>query len=209
LRIIDRGNMIRADDPNGLAVVTQLQPIAVIFTIPQDEIARVQRRMHSGPPLVVEAYNRDFSIKLAAGELSALDNQVDSTTGTVRLKAKFDNQDEMLFPNQFVNVRLLIDTRRDAVIAPSAAVQRGPSFTFAYVLKGDSTVDLRKVQPGPTEGTEVIIEEGLAAGEKVVTDGLDKLRPGTAVVLRDGGKSSPSGSANAPSDAAGKQARPE
>lgn len=209
LRIVDRGNMIRADDPNGLAVVTQLQPIAVIFTIPQDEIARVQRRMHSGPPLVVEAYNRDFSIKLAAGELSALDNQVDSTTGTVRLKAKYDNQDEMLFPNQFVNVRLLIDTRRDAVIAPSAAVQRGPSFTFAYVLKSDSTVDLRKVQPGPTEGTEVIIEEGLAAGEKVVTDGLDKLRPGTAVVLRDGGKSSPSGSANAASDAAGKQARPE
>lgn len=185
LRLVDRGNMIRANDPNGLAVVTQLQPIAVIFTIPQDEIARVQHRMLDGKPLEVEAYNRDFSIKLASGTLAALDNQVDATTGTLRLKAVFANEDNMLFPNQFVNIRLLVDVRKGAVIAPSAAIQRGPSFTFAYVLKDDSTVELRKLVLGPTEASEVIVTDGLTPGERVVTDGLEKLQPGASVVLRD------------------------
>lgn len=185
LRTVDPGNMIRANDATGLAVVTQLQPIAVQFTIPQDEIARVQRRMLSGDKLTVDAYNRDFSIKLASGTLAAIDNQVDSTTGTVRLKAVFANEDNMLFPNQFVNARLQVETRRDVVIAPAVAVQRGPSFTFAYVIKDDSTVELRKITLGPSEGTEVVVTDGLSPGEMVVTDGLDKLQPGGAVVVRD------------------------
>lgn len=188
LRLVDRGNMIRANDVNGIAVVTQLQPIAVVFTIPQDEIARVQQRVLEGAPPVVEAYNRDFSIKLASGKLIALDNQVDATTGTLRLKAEFDNEDDMLFPNQFVNVRLLVDVRKDAVIAPLAAIQRGPTFTFAYVLKSDSTVELRKVVLGSSEGSETIITDGLEPREKVVTDGLEKLQPGGAVTLRDANK---------------------
>ena len=192
LRLVDQGNMIRANDPNGLALVTQLQPISVVFTIPQDEIARVQQRMQTGASLQVEAYNRDFSIRLAQGTLSALDNQVDATTGTVRLKAKFDNENEMLFPNQFVNVRLLVDTRQDAILVPSAAIQRGPNFTFAYVMAKDAEakpiVELRKITLGPTEGNEVAVVEGLAAGEMVVTDGLDKLQPGAPVTLRDASK---------------------
>lgn len=195
LRLVDRGNMIRAGDVNGIAVVTQLQPISVVFTIPQDEISRVQTRMKSGAPLEVAAYNRDFSTKLAAGTLSALDNQVDATTGTVRLKAEFKNEDELLFPNQFVNVRLLVDTQRQAVLIPTAAVQRGQNFIYVYVLKKDpakdgkeSTVELRKITLGPTEGSEVVVAEGLAAGEMVVTDGLEKLQHGAAVTMRDPSK---------------------
>ncbi len=203
LRLVDRGNMIRANDPNGLAIVTQLQPIAVIFTIPQDEIGRVRKRMLADSKLQVEAYNRDFSIKLASGTLAALDNQVDSTTGTVRLKAVFDNEDEMLFPNQFVNVRLLVDVREKAVIAPAAAIQRGPNFTFAYVFKNDSTVELRKLNLGPAEGAEVIVAEGLEPGERVVTDGLEKLQPGAAVALRDSKTSAVSGRTTAPPVATG------
>lgn len=192
LRLVDQGNMIRSGDAGGIAVVTQLQPISVVFTIPQDEIARVQRRMNSGEPLTVEAYNRDFTAKLASGTLSALDNQVDATTGTVRLKATFDNEDELLFPNQFVNVRLLVDEQRKVVLIPTAAVQRGQNFIYVYVLKQDgekgTTVELRKITLGATEGTEVIVAEGLTAGESVVTDGLEKLQNGAAVTMRDPNK---------------------
>ena len=188
LRLVDPGNMVRANDTNGLAVVTQLQPIAVVFTIPQDEIARVQNKMKGKDSLAVEAYNRNFSIKLAAGDLTAIDNQVDATTGTVKLKAVFKNEDNLLFPNQFVNVRLKVDTREDAIIVPAAAVQRGPSFNFVYVVKSDSTVELRKVTTGPTEGAEMIVNDGLVAGELVVTDGIEKLAAGSSVVLRDPNK---------------------
>jgi len=191
LRLVDQGNMIRSGEAGGIAVVTQLQPISVVFTIPQDEIARVQKRMKSGEPLTVEAFNRDFTTRLAAGTLSALDNQVDATTGTVRLKATFDNEDEMLFPNQFVNVRLLVDTQQKVVLVPTAAVQRGQNFIYVYVLKPgekSSTVELRKITLGATEGTEVIVVEGLAAGEQVVTDGLEKLQNGAAVTMRDPNK---------------------
>ncbi len=196
LRLVDPGNIVRANDPSGLAVVTQLQPIALIFTIPQDEIARVQRKLREDKELTVEAYNRDFSLKLATGKLLAIDNQVDSTTGTVRLKAIFENEDNMLFPNQFVNARLLVDLKRDAVIIPAAAVQRGPESMFVYVVKPDETVELRKVVAGAAEGDEISIDEGLSPGEMVVTDGIDKLQPGAKVVMRDqaaarsGGKTS-------------------
>lgn len=187
LRLVDPGNMVRANDPGGIAVITQLQPIAVVFTIPQDEISRVQQKLNAGQPLMVEAYDRDFDMKLATGKLLALDNQVDPATGTVRIKAIFDNEDNLLFPNQFVNARLLIDVKREAVIAPSAAVQRGPDLTFVYIVKSDDTVELREVEIGPTEGDETSIERGLAPGDVVVTDGVDKLQPGAKVSARKRG----------------------
>jgi len=196
LRLVDQGNIVRANDPNGLAVITQLKPIALVFTIPQDDIGRVQRRISDGEPLKVDAFDRDFKQKLATGTLLAIDNQVDATTGTVRLKAEFKNEDGMLFPNQFVNARLLVDTRRGAIVVPSAAVQRGPTSMFVYVVKADETVELRNVVPGPAEGGETSIESGVSPGEIVVTDGLDKLQPDAKVApkLKDadakGGKGS-------------------
>lgn len=206
LRMVDPGNMVHANDANGLAVITQLQPIALVFTIPQDDIARVQKRMkgQGGDKLPVEAWDRDLHAKLASGALLAIDNQVDQTTGTVRLKAIFENKDEMLFPNQFVNARLLVDTRRGVVLAPTAAIQRGPESTFVYVVKSDSTVELRNVIIGPAEGNETSIDTGLQPGEIVVTDGIDKLTNGTKVTTRGpetrstqpaGTKKSPSGKA--------------
>jgi multidrug efflux system membrane fusion protein len=185
LRLVDAGNIVRANDPNGLAVINQLQPIALIFTIPQDEIPRVQKRMNEGHELVVDAYDRDFRTKLAAGKLLATDNQVDPATGTLRLKAIIDHEDNALFPNQFVNTRLLVDTKRDAIVVPSSAVQRGPTSTFVYVVKSDETVELRNVTIGPAEGAETSIEYGLQPGEVVVTDGIDKLQPGAKVSTRD------------------------
>ena len=192
LRLVDQGNFVRANDPTGLAVITQLQPIAVVFTIPQDDIARVMKQALDDRNLVVDAYDRDFKMKLASGKLAAFDNQVDPTTGTLRLKAVFENEDHLLFPNQFVNARLLVDTKRDAIVVPSAAVQRGPASTFVYVVRPDEYVDLRNVVIGPAEGNETSIESGLTVGELVVTDGIDKLQPwkdkehpGTKVSVRD------------------------
>ena len=185
LRLVDQGNVVRANDPSGLAVITQLQPIAVVFTIPQDDIARVQKEMRDDQALTVDVYDRDFRVKLASGKLAAIDNQVDPTTGTLRLKAVFENEDHLLFPNQFVNARLLVDTKRDAIVVPSSAVQRGPTFTFVYVVQPDETVELRNVVIGPTEGTETSIDSGLTPGEFVVTEGIDKLQPGTKVSTRE------------------------
>ncbi len=185
LRLVDEGNIVRANDPNGLAVITQLQPIALIFTIPQDDIPRVQKRMHAGHELKVEAFDRDFRTRLAEGKLLATDNQVDPTTGTLRLKAIVDEEETNLFPNQFVNTRLLVDTKQDAIVVPSAAVQRGPGSTFVYVVKSDETVERRDVTMGPTEGAETSIDYGLKVGEIVVTEGIDKLQPGSKVSTRD------------------------
>ncbi len=185
LRLVDQGNMVHANDLVGMAVITQLQPISLVFPIPQDNIPRVQQRMNEGQALPVDAYDRDFKLKLAAGQLAAIDNQVDSLTGTLRFKAVFDNKDDMLFPNQFVNAKLLVDTRKNAIIVPSAAVQRGPNGIFVYVVMEDETVDLRYVKTGHTEGAETLIETGLAPGETVVTDGLDKLKKGAKVTTRD------------------------
>jgi len=190
LRLIDQGNMIRANDPNnGLAVITQLQPIAVLFTIPEDQLQQVLPKMQAGQPLVVEAYNRDLKQKLATGKLLTIDNQIDPNTGTVKCKAIFSNDDNTLFPNQFVNARLLVDTKKNATIVPTAAPQRSPQGTFVYVVKDDSTVDMRKVVVGPSEGDDVIIESGLTPGEAVVIEGVDRLQRGTKVAARaaDGG----------------------
>jgi multidrug efflux system membrane fusion protein len=183
LRLVDQGNMVRATDPNGLAVIAPVQPINVVFTIPADSIQQVMAQSRKGLRLPVEAWDRDLKSRLASGSVAAIDNQVDTTTGTVRLKALFTNADASLFPNQFVNARLQVDTVRDTVIVPTAAVQRSPQGVFVYVIKADSTVDMRPIEVQGTEGDETAVKRGLAAGEMVVTDGLEKLRPGSKVSL--------------------------
>ncbi|MCC7422928.1 MAG: MdtA/MuxA family multidrug efflux RND transporter periplasmic adaptor subunit [Planctomycetaceae bacterium] len=183
LRAVDQGNIVRANDLNGMATITQLDPISLVFTIPQDDIPRILKPLQEEKTLKVDAFDRDFKKRIAEGHLDAIDNQVDPQTGTLRLKAVFDNKEHLLFPNQFVNVRLLVETKKDAILVPSAAVQRGPNSTFVYVVKSDDTVELRNVIIGPTEGTETALETGLTVGETVVTDGIDKLRAGAKVSL--------------------------
>ncbi|MFO0896824.1 MAG: MdtA/MuxA family multidrug efflux RND transporter periplasmic adaptor subunit [Pirellulales bacterium] len=202
LRTVDEGNMVQANSPTGLAVITQLQPIAVVFTIPQDDIPRVQRRLNEGQQLVVEAFDRSFRELLATGTLSALDNQVDSTTGTLRLKAIFPNENGALFPNQFVNARLTVDTRQGVTVVPTAAIQRGPGLTFVYRVKPDETVEVQKIALGPSEGDQTVVESGLSPGDRVVTDGVDKLMPGAKVNWGKGGNGKP------PADAGAKKAGP-
>jgi multidrug efflux system membrane fusion protein len=181
LRLVDVGNIVHANDPNGIVVITQLQPIDVLFTIPADHLSQVLPQVRSGQSLAVDAYDRDLKNKLATGKLVAVDNQIDSTTGTVRIKAIFDNGDEALFPNQFVNARLLVDTLHGAVTVPNAAVQRSPQSTFVYLVKPDHTVESRNVVVKMSEGDDATLESGLAAGDVVVIDGVDKLRPGAKV----------------------------
>ena len=181
LRLLDQGNIVRAGDANGLVVITQLQPVAVLFTVPQDSVPVVMRRMQSGEKIPVEAWDREQKLKLADGELVSADNQVDPATGTVKLKAQFGNEDGALFPNQFVNVRMKLDTLRDVVVIPSAAVQRGAQGLFVYVVRPDNTVAQRVVKLGPAEGLRVAVNEGLVTGEVVVVDGMDRLRPGAPV----------------------------
>jgi multidrug efflux system membrane fusion protein len=191
LRVVDRGNMIHANDASGLAVITQLQPVSVLFSLPEDAIPRVVKQMNAGNKLPVEAYDRDLKVKLATGTLLAIDSQIDPTSGTVRFKAIFPNEDNSLFPNQFVNARLLINTIKDAVLVPSAAVQRSPQSTFVYVVssdtkgdgKGESTVEMRNIEVGPTEGDDTVIQSGLAPSEMVVVEGIDKLQQGAKVTV--------------------------
>jgi multidrug efflux system membrane fusion protein len=187
LRLVDQGNMVHANDPGGLAVITQVQPIAVVFTLPADSLPQVLKKMSPETPLVTEAYNRDLKTRLASGTLLAVDNQIDPSTGTVRLKALFTNENLALFPNQFVNARLLVDARKGVVLIPSPALQRGPQSTFVYVVKSDSTVETREITAGPFEGDLTSVESGLSAGEIVVTDGVDKLQPGSKVSTRTEG----------------------
>jgi multidrug efflux system membrane fusion protein len=184
LRLVDVGNVVHANDATGLLVITQVQPITVLFTVPEDDLRAVLTKSGDAERLVVEAYDRAGQTKLATGALQSTDNQIDPTTGTTKLKAVFDNADASLFPNQFVNVRLLLDVRKDAVIAPGAAVQRGKDGIFVYVVTADQTVEVRPVTLGPTADGEAAIASGLAAGEQVVVDGVDKLRAGGAVRMR-------------------------
>jgi len=185
LRLVDAGNIVRAGDANGLVVITQLQPVTVIFTIPQDNLPSLMPRLRSGEKLPVEAYDREQKKKLAAGTLLTVDNQIDPATGTIKLKAQFPNADGSLFPNQFVNVRMLLDTRRGATLVPNAAVVRGGQGTFVYVVKEDRTVELRKVSVGMAEGDSVSVESGLAPGELMVVEGSDRLRDGAKVDIPD------------------------
>ena len=186
LRLVDSGNIVHATDTGGLVIITQLQPITVIFTIPEDSIPTVLEQLHQGVRLPVEAYDREYRRKLAEGALLTIDNQVDPTTGTVRLKAQFPNTDNRLFPSQFVNARLLIETRRGATVVPTAAIQQSPRGSFVYVLRPDRTVGVRPVTVGVTDGDDVSIERGLAVGEQVVVEGAERLRDGAAIALRTG-----------------------
>ncbi len=176
LRLVDPGNMVHANDPGGLLVIAQVEPIAVVFTIPQDNLPSVLARMRSATPVPVDAYDREGRTKLASGVLFAVDNQIDVGTGTVKLKASFANTDGSLFPNQFVNARVLVDTLRDTVLVPAEAIQRGVQGPFVYVVRADKTVELRKLALGPSEGGVVAVREGLAAGDVVVVDGADKVQ---------------------------------
>lgn len=185
LRLVDQGNIVRAGDANGLVVITQLQPVTVVFTIPQDSLPGLVQRLRSGEKLPVEAYDREQKKKLASGALASVDNQIDLATGTIRLKAQFPNEDGSLFPNQFVNVRMLLDTRRGVTLVPNAAVVRGGQGTFVYVIKEDRTVELRKVSVGIVEGESVSVESGLALGEMMVVEGSDRLRDGAKVEIPD------------------------
>jgi multidrug efflux system membrane fusion protein len=188
LRQVDLGNMVRSGDTNGLVVITQLQPITVVFSIPEDSLPPVMKKLAAGDKLTVTAFDRSGKTRLAAGALITVDNQIDPTTGTVKLKAQFSNEDVSLFPSQFVNARLLVDTKRGATVVPVAAVQRGTPGTFVYTIDAEKkTVSVRKVQLGPAQGDLVSVEQGLDPGTLVVVDGADKLREGQTVemVVRD------------------------
>ena len=191
LRLVDTGNIVHATDANGLLVITEIQPITVVFTIPADQLPQVLPQTKAGRQLLVDAYDRDLKNKLATGSVLAIDNQIDQTTGTVKIKAIFPNENLALYANQFVNARLLVDTLRGVVIVPTAAIQRSPQSTYAYVVKPDSTVDMRNVDVQVTQGDDTVIRRGIAAGETVVTDGVDKLQPGMKVAL--GTPGAPSG----------------
>ncbi len=197
LRLVDAGNVVHANDTNGLLVITQVHPVSVLFTLPEDELPPILRKLSAGEHPAVEAYDRSGRNKIATGSLATVDNQIDATTGTTRLKAVFDNQDNSLFPNQFVNVRLLLEVRKNAVLVPSAAIQRGPQGTFVYVVKDDHTVDVRPVAVGPTAAADASIESGLQPGEAVVVDGVDKLRAGSTVQARTPASEMPAHSSGA------------
>jgi multidrug efflux system membrane fusion protein len=209
LRLVDPGNIVRAGDANGLVVITQLQPITVVFTIPQDNLPSLMQRLRSKEKLPVEAYDREQKKKLAAGVLASVDNQIDPATGTIKLKAQFPNEDGGLFPNQFVNVRMLLDVRRGATLVPNAAVVRGGQGTFVYVVKEDRTAELRKVSAGIVEGDNVSIESGLAPGEMLVVEGSDRLRDGAKVEIPDRTTRALPGEGKTPGKGEGKRRRKE
>jgi multidrug efflux system membrane fusion protein len=218
LRLVDLGNIVHAADTTGMVVITQMQPITVVFSLPEDDLPQIQKRLAGGQPLVVDAYDRDLTVKLATGKLLALDSAIDPTSGNIKIKAIFDNQNNELFPSQFVNARMLINTVHDAVLVPSAAIQHTPTSTFVYVFQRDPApatvpalaapastdspqptkrpdrgptgkVTMRQVTVGPSqegigpdeEDTTVVLD-GIAAGDVVVTDGVDKLQEGTRVI---------------------------
>lgn len=188
LRQVDIGNIVHASDTSGIVIITQVQPITAIFSVPEDNIPAVMQQLQQGKTLPTEAWSRDQSNQLANGVLLTMDNQVDATTGTIRLKAQFPNTDYALFPNQFVNIRMLLDTRVDAIVIPTAAIQRGAKGLFVYVVKQDHTVNVRNIKSGPVQGDITAIEDGVSVGETVVVDGVDRLREGAKVepVMRGG-----------------------
>jgi membrane fusion protein, multidrug efflux system len=184
LRLVDLGNVVHTTDTNGLAVITQVQPITVVFSLNQDDIPQIIKSSANGLTPQVDAYDRDMTAKLATGTLSALDSQVNPSSGTVLLKATFDNKDNALFPQQFVNAQLLVDTQRGKIIVPVAAVQHGPDGDFVWVIKPDSTVQVQSIETGTVQADQAAVESGLAPGDKVVVDGFDKLVPGSHVSVK-------------------------
>jgi multidrug efflux system membrane fusion protein len=192
LRQVDPGNIVHAADTTSMLILTQLQPIAVVFTLPEDQLPLVAQHMKNAT-LLVEAYSRDNQTKLATGKLQTIDNEIDSTTGTAKLKAVFDNRDNALWPNQFVNANLLVETRKNSTVLPAAAILRGPQGTFVYLVKPDKTVEARTVTTTLTQGTITIVSSGLNPGDTVVTDGQDKLQTGSPIEPRNSGSSNTSG----------------
>ncbi|MDO7899131.1 MdtA/MuxA family multidrug efflux RND transporter periplasmic adaptor subunit [Pseudomonas citrulli] len=181
LRQLDIGNLVAANDTTALAVITQTQPISVVFTLPENSLETVLARYHSGAKLPVEAWDRGDEKLQAQGVLQSLDNQIDVTTGTLKFKARYDNRDQSLFPNQFVNVRLLADTLKGVILAPTAAIQFGTNGTFVYALEGDRKVTLKTLKIGASDGQNTVVLEGLAAGDRVVLEGTDRLKEGSEV----------------------------
>ncbi len=190
LRLVDIGNIVHASDTTGLLVITQLQPISVIFTLPQDQLPQVLPKLRAGGQLHVDAYDRDDTTKITEGKLATIDNQIDPTTGTYKLKAIFTNDNNILFPNQFVNIHMLVDTKHNLVIVPAAAIQRGPQGTYVYAVSGGTTVNIRTVTIAQSTDNNVGISAGLNGGDVVVIDGQDKLQDGSKVTT----STSPTGS---------------
>lgn len=187
LRNIDPGNYVQASSSTSIAVITQMEPITVVFPVAEDSLPAVLKRMHAGAQLTASVFDRSGTTLLGTGVLYAIDSQINTGTGTVNLKAQFDNADRLLFPNQFVNVSLLVEQLHDVVVIPTAAVQRGAPGTFVYLVQGDDTVAVRPVKLGPVDGEQVEVLSGLAAGDRVVVDGTDKLRDGAQVSIRSPG----------------------
>jgi multidrug efflux system membrane fusion protein len=183
LRLVDPGNMVHASDASGLVVITQLQPITVVFTIPADRLPAVLAKSKGGRGLVVEAWDRDLEHRLSTGAILAVDNQIDPSTGTIRIKALFRNEELKLFPNQFVNARLLVDTLHGVTLVPTAALQRSPQAMYVYAVTPEKTVAMRSVEVLHTEGDQTAVGSGVQAGEVVVVDGIEKLQPGAKVAL--------------------------
>ncbi|CAB3916267.1 MdtA/MuxA family multidrug efflux RND transporter periplasmic adaptor subunit [Achromobacter deleyi] len=186
LRQVDRGNLVSSSDTNGLVVITQTQPISVVFTLPETQLPEVRAELAQGKTLAVEAYDRADTRRIASGKLETLDNQIDVTTGTLKLKAKFDNQDDALFPNQFVNVRLHVLTRKDVTAIPTAAIQQGSAGAFVFQVQADNTVQVKQVKLGAINNGMVAVNEGLQPGDRVVTEGTDRLRAGAKVEVVGG-----------------------
>jgi membrane fusion protein, multidrug efflux system len=185
LRQVDPGNMVHASDSNGLVTITQVKPVTVIYPVPEDNVPRIFARMQSGQDVAVDAYDRSGKNKLAAGRLLTVDNQIDTSTGTVKVKAEFPNQDGALFPNQFVNVRMAVETHQDATLVPIAAIQRGAPGTFVFLVKEDKSVAVTPVKLGTVEAETAEVQSGVQPGNLVVVDGADKLRDGSKVELVD------------------------
>ncbi len=193
LRLVDPGNYVQAGSATGLVVLTLLHPISVIFTVPEDNLPQIMARVHAGAVLPVTAFDRANVTQLGAGRFDSIDTQVDQTTGTVRIRAAFDNKDESLFPSQFVNVQMLLDTLHDVVTIPISAVQRGAPGTYVYLLKDDNTVSVHPVALGAQDGDVVAVDKGLDPGQRVVTDGADRLRDGAKVVVPEAKAAAPGG----------------
>lgn len=185
LRQVDPGNIVHASDSNGLLTITQVQPVTVIYPVPEDNVPRIIKRMQGTEAVAVDAFDRSGKTRLATGRLLTIDNQIDTTTGTVKVKAEFPNTDNALFPNQFVNVRMVVETHEDTTLVPTAAIQRGAPGTFVFLVKEDKTVAVTPVQLGAVSGETSEVSKGLAPGNLVVVDGTDKLRDGSSVELVD------------------------
>jgi len=194
LRLVDPGNIVHASDANGLLVITQIQPISVIFTIAEDQLPVVLQETRAGVRLGVDAYDREMKAKIAQGWVTTLDNQIDQTTGTVKIRASFDNKDNALFPNQFVNARLLVEEKHEVTLVPTAAVQRNSQTTYVFLVKPDSTVTVRPITIGTTEGEDAEVSSGLSPGDVVVMTGVDKLQEGSKVRVQMYGEAAQRGS---------------